>query len=358
MTTQVNVLMFGLSNIFWVPLNNIFGRRPVLLLSTLIFTFASMWCGLAKSFNSLLAARAVQGLAGTAYSLVPETVGDVFFVHERGRAMAIYTACLASGPFLGGVSGSYIAGNLGYRYLFWISTALAASSFILIFFLVPETLFDRERQLQLESESSAGEDELHEKSKVSTTERSMQSGSQRDFTYMHSLGFRTYRGNWTRHFVAPWLTLALPGTWVVMLQYGALVGGVVSMATVAPMFLALPPYLWANNVGLYNLGGLAGVIVGALLVFLTADYLIKWRAKKEIHGFSEPETRLPILAPGILLATTGLWTFGFSAANPSPHAWAGLVVGSGMQAAGLTMVPSIGFNYVRILCAKVLFSFD
>lgn len=133
-----------------------------------------------------------------------------------------------------------------------------------------------------------------------------------------------------------------------MLQYGALVGGVVSMATVAPMFLAAPPYLWGNNVGLSSLGGFVGVLVGALSVFLSADYLVKWRAKRETHGFSEPETRLPILAPGVFLAVTGLWTFGFSAANPSRHAWAGLVVGSGMQAAGLTMVPSIGFNYVSL----------
>ena len=48
----------------------------------------------------------------------------------------------------------------------------------------------------------------------------------------------------------------------------------------------------------------------------------------------------------VVLAVTGLWCFGFSAANPSAQAWAGLLVGSGMQAAGLTMVPSIGFNYV------------
>ena len=83
-----------------------------------------------------------------------------------------------------------------------------------------------------------------------------------------------------------------------MLQYGALVGGVVSMATVGPMYLAMPPYLWGNNVGLYSLGGLVGVVIGALLTFTSADYLVKWRAKKETHGFSEPETRLPILIPG------------------------------------------------------------
>ena len=171
-----------------------------------------MWCGLAKSFNSLLAARAVQGLAGTAYTLVPEIVGDVFFVHERGRAMAIYTACLASGPFVGGVSGSYIAGKLGYKYLFWISTALAASTFILTLFLVPETLFDRETAIRTGSESAAYDGAGQEKSRVTASEYRLHSDSVGKMTYAQSLGFRAYRGNWVRNFVAPWMTLRFPAT--------------------------------------------------------------------------------------------------------------------------------------------------
>jgi hypothetical protein len=166
------------------------------------------------------------------------------------------------------------------------------------------------------------------------------------------MGFVTYRGHWLRHFMEPFLTLVFPGVWVVMLQYGSLVGAVVAISTMGSQFLAVPPYLWGSNVGLINLGGLVGAIVGGLFVFLTADYLIKWRAKKEVHGLSEPETRLPLMLPGVFLAATGTWTFGFSAAHPSPHAWAGLLVGSGMHAAGLTMVPSIGFNYVCILTTR------
>lgn len=84
----VNVLMIGLSNIIWVPLANIFGRRPILILSLLMCVFFSMWCGLANSFNSLLAARTLQGCAfGPADTIAPDVVGEVFFVHQRGRAL-------------------------------------------------------------------------------------------------------------------------------------------------------------------------------------------------------------------------------------------------------------------------------
>ena len=81
--------MLGAANLFWVPFANVFGRRPVLLISTLILTLATMWCGLATlKFNSLLAARVIQGLGGApADAVAPTVVGEIFFVHQRGRAM-------------------------------------------------------------------------------------------------------------------------------------------------------------------------------------------------------------------------------------------------------------------------------
>jgi len=63
MAIQVNVLMMGAANIWWVPLSNIFGRRPIILGNLLLLVFCSMWAGLAKSFVSLLAARTFMGIA-------------------------------------------------------------------------------------------------------------------------------------------------------------------------------------------------------------------------------------------------------------------------------------------------------
>jgi MFS family permease len=84
----VNVLMLGASNLWWVPLSNTFGRRPVVLGSLLLLIFSSMWAGLATSFNSILAARIFMGIGGgPADAVSPEVVGEIFFVHERGRAM-------------------------------------------------------------------------------------------------------------------------------------------------------------------------------------------------------------------------------------------------------------------------------
>jgi len=131
-----------------------------------------------------------------------------------------------------------------------------------------------------------------------------------------------------------------------MLHYGGLLGGLITISTIGPQLLAMPPYLWGDNVGLLGLGAVVGGLLGFLPTYLTADRLLTGRAKKESHGFAEPESRLPALFPALFLATTGIWVFGFCAANPSPHAWAGMVVGYGMVGFGIMQIPSIGFNYL------------
>lgn len=131
-------------------------------------------------------------------------------------------------------------------------------------------------------------------------------------------------------------------------SYGGLLGGIVTIATIGPQLLAMPPYLWGNNAGLVNLGGLIGCLLGGAMNFILSDRLTKRHARKSTnaHGLAEPESRLPVMFPALFLATTGIWTFGFSAANPSKHAWVGLCVGYGMVGAGITQIPSVGFNYV------------
>ncbi|KAF7444912.1 AraJ Arabinose efflux permease [Pyrenophora tritici-repentis] len=84
----VNVLMLGASNLWWVPLANTFGRRPIILISMLLLIFSSMWAGLTTEFNSLVAARIFMGIGGgPADAVSPDVVGEIFFVHQRGRAL-------------------------------------------------------------------------------------------------------------------------------------------------------------------------------------------------------------------------------------------------------------------------------
>jgi MFS family permease len=337
----VTVLMIGCANIWWVPLSNIVGRRPVLLAATLLLTFTGMWCGLATSYDSVLAARIFQGIgAAAADTVAPAVIGDVYFVDERGRAMAVYTMFLATGSLVGGLAGGYIAGQLGWAYIFWTDVALAAATFLGTLFLVPETLYIR-------GNDSPSTERLQQAASKEAEEAAQT--SYRPYTFARSLGFRKPLGNVAHHFFNPWAVLKLPGTWVVTLQYGGLVGGIVTISTIGPQLLAMPPYLWGNNVGLINLGGLIGTILGAVYTYFTSDARLKSAAKHDANHLVEPEARLPIMLPSLAIATIGFLVFGFCAQNPGPSVWAGLEVGHGMITFGLMQAPSIGFNYVRFL---------
>lgn len=227
--------------------------------------------------------------------------------------------------------------------MFWIGTALSAVPFIGTVLFVPETLYFRDERPGLET--TYGE---APKGSTDHLERPVTQASTawEPYTFVRSLGFIKPPGGWLHHFLQPWRTLALPGTWVVMLHYGGLVGGIVTISTIGPQIMAQPPYLWGSNAGLINIGALIGSILGAIYTYLLSDSRLKSQAKHESHGFAEPESRLPTMFPALLIATGGFLTFGFCAQNPGPNVWVGLQFGYGMISFGLMQVPSIGFNYV------------
>ncbi|PIG88098.1 hypothetical protein AARAC_001570 [Aspergillus arachidicola] len=328
----VNVLMMGAANILWVPLANTFGRRPITLFNILLLTLCCVWAARATSFGSLLAARFSWGLV----SLQP----------TRG----FYTVFICIGPVLGGIAGGYIAGNLGLAWIHWINVILSGFLLVACFLLVPETLYVREVSTQATDPAldKGGKDEDAASSvKIEDITRNRTaSGSYSELTFLRSLKLYTYHGNLFQNLVSPWLTLRLPGVWLVMFWYAGLVGGVVTISTVGPTLAAQPPYLWGNNAGLILVGGIIGALIGAVATALTADRVVT--TKKTLQGEEnmEPETRLPIALPGLVLATTGLWTFGFCAQSSNPHMWIGMQFGLGMLSFGLMQAPSIGFNYI------------
>lgn len=343
----VNSLMLGAANVFIVPLGNIFGRRPLILVCLAMLTGFSIWCAEAKTFNSLLAARVLQGIGGAAAdTLAPDVVGHIFFTHQRGRGLAVYTVFLSSGSLVGGIAGGYITASLGWRWTQWVPAIMAAILFVLSVFFLPETMFDREAAMRTVSPGSYEVNEkTGEKTHVDNIER-VDSQVYAPYTYARSLGFMKPRSGLLRAFFRPYLTLRLPGTIMVMLHYAGLVGLIVTISTVAPTILASPPYLWGASVGLISLAGLIGTLIGGVYAYFTTDWLAKRAAKHESHGYSEPEKRLPLMIPSLIIVTAGSLVFGFVAQNPSPLGWVGLGFGYGMIAFGLMQVPAVGFNYI------------
>jgi MFS family permease len=80
-----------------VDLAGSYGRRPVYLASTFIGIVASFGTGLANTWKTLIVARFFTGVGvGAAMALGPAVVNDMFFLHEKGLKMGIWTVFLTS----------------------------------------------------------------------------------------------------------------------------------------------------------------------------------------------------------------------------------------------------------------------
>jgi len=81
-TTTV-IVVVGICPLIWGPFSNVYGRRPVYLVSTLIGVLGTIGSGLAKSWATLIVARVFSGLGvGAAMAIGAATVNDIFFLHE------------------------------------------------------------------------------------------------------------------------------------------------------------------------------------------------------------------------------------------------------------------------------------
>lgn len=121
-----------------------YGKRPVFLVSTL-FDIIGTAIGEAKiSYNYLLAARIVQGFSTSAFeSLIVATVGDIYFVHQRGPRISFINFVLNSASSLASVICGQVFQKLGWLWLFHMFQIFLVVQFVLMFLFCPETTYVR-----------------------------------------------------------------------------------------------------------------------------------------------------------------------------------------------------------------------
>lgn len=74
------------------------GKRPVYIMTSIGLMVSCFWAAESRSFGSLAAARAVQGFCmAPMEALVPATIADIWFVHERGFQSAVFNLGVLGG---------------------------------------------------------------------------------------------------------------------------------------------------------------------------------------------------------------------------------------------------------------------
>jgi DHA2 family multidrug resistance protein len=116
-----------------------FGRKRLLLLSTMGFTIASVLCGLAPNLATLVLARIIQGATGGALQPLSQAVLlESFPPQDRGKAMGFWGLGIVVAPILGPVVGGWITENYNWRWVFYINIPVGAMSV----FMIRQYVFD------------------------------------------------------------------------------------------------------------------------------------------------------------------------------------------------------------------------
>jgi DHA2 family multidrug resistance protein len=103
-------------------LGNYFGRKRVLLSCIMMFTVASVLCGLAWSLPTLVLARILQGVGGGAMVPIAQSIMlESFPPQKRGVAMAAFAQGVVVAPILGPVIGGWITDSYSWRWIFYIN---------------------------------------------------------------------------------------------------------------------------------------------------------------------------------------------------------------------------------------------
>ncbi|KAK5138504.1 hypothetical protein LTR08_000090 [Meristemomyces frigidus] len=348
--TGLNVITLGFANILIVPLSNIFGRRPISIIFGFLVFLTNIWQALATSHKSLLAARALNGIAAaTSETIMVQVIAD-----NRGFWMGTYFTLYFSGAFLGPIMSGNIGARHGWRSFFWLMTALAAFATLLLIVAFPETKFHRNSinraglmgddlgQVQEEAVDSETKSETAETAadgqllgKGKPSKKQWMPVQQPDSRWLSFI---------VRDFTTPIIVFFNPIVfWAALMLAGPADLLLIFNLTESVLFTSPAYGFGPGAVGYTNFAFFVGGIFGVLTAGPLSDWLAR-RATIKNNGIREAEMRLPALIPYVcfFIISHVAGAVGHQRLWPWP---AIVVCGFGFSGLAVTAIPTIAIAY-------------
>ncbi len=132
LTSVITVPIFG-------KLGDEHGRKPFVIVAILLFTLASMLCGMAQSMLQLVLARALQGIGGgmlvaTSFACVPDLFPES---HERLRWQVLFSSAFGLANAVGPTLGGYLTEYWGWRWVFFVNLPVGIASLGFVWYFLP-----------------------------------------------------------------------------------------------------------------------------------------------------------------------------------------------------------------------------
>ncbi|KAF9067090.1 MFS general substrate transporter [Rhodocollybia butyracea] len=326
--TTVVIAVNGICPFIFIPFANAYGRRPVYLVTTLIGALSALGCAYAHNFGQLVGLRVLNGIFPVAIALGVGTVNDLFCLHERGRALGLYTVMTTTGAHFAPIPGGLIGQFLGWQWIFKFAAITNSVCLIFIFFFLPETLYVRDLPMPSASMSNPS-----------------QSSFQR---YLARMGFgKRFPGRKLRlrDFFLPYMkilrypTVVFPAIYFGT-QYG--LGSTLPAVTVSHIFAQEFGWDTLQIGAAYGTALLIGAFLGETAGGWVVDAIMN-RARQRGGPSAPYEIRLKAVWTGEIIIPVGLLWYGFSLQFGAP--WIVPIIGMGVACFGVQCITTVMYTY-------------
>jgi DHA1 family bicyclomycin/chloramphenicol resistance-like MFS transporter len=141
LTISAYLIGFAVGQIFYGPVSDRHGRKPVLVAAIALYCVASLACALSTSIGMLIVARAFQALGGSGgIVLARAIVRDIYSGARAGRELSLIGSVMALAPVLAPIAGGLVQTGFGWRATFLALVIGGLLGAVIVLLLLPETL--------------------------------------------------------------------------------------------------------------------------------------------------------------------------------------------------------------------------
>jgi DHA1 family bicyclomycin/chloramphenicol resistance-like MFS transporter len=152
LTLTTYMLGFAVGQLFYGPLSDRYGRRPILIVGVLFFTLATFACSFAPSIGGLIGLRVLQGLGAASGSVLSRALTrDAYSFREMPMVMSWISLSMNIAPSLAPTLGGFLGETFGWRATFWFVGGFALVLLIVASLGLGET--NRHRSVALDFNS-------------------------------------------------------------------------------------------------------------------------------------------------------------------------------------------------------------
>jgi MFS family permease len=292
---------------------------------------------------------------GAFETLVVSSIGDIYFVHQRGKRIAFYNLTFLGTTYFMPVIAGYISVQHGWRMQFKIIAGFLGVCVLAVVLFCPEHAFRRNRKYETDlgsgdssttsvQESAGVKGELEEK----VVETTVAEGSQEKKTFTQEL--KIYNGRFSddsfwKLMLAPFPCMLYPATiWAFLFQGTFVTWGIGVSIVLAQLFSAPPHNFNPEQLGYIYAAPTIGAILAYLLSTFASDRLSLYLTRRN-SSIYEPEFRILLVLPVFLTGIPGLIAYGHAATTPGLH-WIVPSFLYGLLTFAVVMSCTVTFSYV------------